>query len=146
MKAAREGEWTQLADGKVTVGGHTLVDDEFTLALNAKEGVVASALKGNDAVVSLDIEVTDDLRDEGTARDLVRQIQDARRDRDLNIDDRIELRLHLPSEVQTAVRSHEAYLTEQVLATETSHVDSAAGLAHTGTLEGVEIAFDFSVA
>ena len=43
---------------------------EFDLALEARDGEATAAVRGNDAVVNLDIEVTDELRAEGIARDL----------------------------------------------------------------------------
>ena len=42
-------------------------------------------------MIALDIEVTDELEREGTARDLVRLVQQARRDADLDVSDRIAL-------------------------------------------------------
>ena len=48
------------------------------------------------AVVALDIEVTPELQAEGLARDLVRMVQQARKDADLDVTDRIALSLSLP--------------------------------------------------
>jgi hypothetical protein len=49
-------------------------------------------LRTNDAVAVLDVEVTPELAAEGRARDLVRLVQQARKDAGLEVTDRISLR------------------------------------------------------
>ena len=114
--AARSGDFSLNDDGRVDVAGHTLEPDEFDLALESPEGVTAAALASGDAVVVLDTEVTPELETEGLARDVVRQVQQARRDADLVITDRITLYLDGDEAVMDAVRAHEAYVAGQVLA------------------------------
>ena len=116
--AARSGDFSLNDDGSVEVAGHTLSADEFDLALESPEGVAAAALGSADAVVVLDTEVTPELAAEGLARDVVRQVQQARRDADLVVTDRIILRLGGDETVLDAVRTHTDYVAGQVLATE----------------------------
>ena len=117
FKAAKAGDWTALDDGRVDVAGHVLESGEYELALQAPEGVTAAALPGNDAVVALDTEVTAALEREGLARDLVRQIQDARKTEDLQVTDRIDLWLgDLSADAAGAAQEHEDYIASQVLA------------------------------
>ncbi|MEZ5268158.1 MAG: DUF5915 domain-containing protein [Microthrixaceae bacterium] len=80
IRAAKAGDWTTNDDGTVEVAGHTLGPDEFELALVPHEGAVAAALPGNAVLVELDVEVTPELAAEGIARDVVRLIQQARKD------------------------------------------------------------------
>jgi isoleucyl-tRNA synthetase len=68
-------------------------------------------------VVSLDLTVTDALREEGLARDVVRVVQQARRDAGLRVSDRIDLTVSGPDAVLDAVRRHQAFLAGEVLAT-----------------------------
>ncbi len=117
-QAARSGEFTRNDDGTVTVGGQTLAPDEFSLRLKPKEGEVSAALRTNDMVVVLDVDVTPELEAEGLVRDLIRQIQKARKEADLEVSDRIRLCLELTDAAREAVMAHEAYLKEQVLAVE----------------------------
>jgi isoleucyl-tRNA synthetase len=67
-------------------------------------------------VVVQDTEVTAELATEGLARDVVRVVQQARREADLNVSDRIALVVEAPAEVSAAVRAHEAFVAGEVLA------------------------------
>ena len=78
-----------------------------------------AALPTNDYLVQLDIEVTKDLEDEGIARDIVRAVQQNRKDADLNISNQISLKIFSPnSHILEVARSFEKYISEQVLARE----------------------------
>ena len=116
--AARNGDWTANEDGTVDVAGQELGPEEYDLALESPEGVVAAALRSNDAVVTLDTDVTPELEAEGLARDVVREIQNARKAQDLVVTDRIVVSIDTATDtVRAAVAAHEAYVAEQVLAT-----------------------------
>ncbi len=116
--AARKGEWTLNDDGSVSVAGHVLAEGEFSLALRSPEGVTAAALRTNDAVVTLDTYLTPALEAEGLARDVVREIQNARRSEDLVVTDRIDVWITEASDAVTAaITANKIYIAEQVLAT-----------------------------
>ncbi|MFI5045163.1 MAG: isoleucine--tRNA ligase, partial [Acidimicrobiales bacterium] len=106
IKAAKAGEWTQNDDGTVTAAGQNLSEGEFELTLEAGAERAAAPLRGNDAVVELDIDVTPELAAEGTARDLVRSIQQARKDAGLEVTDRVHVVLGLTERIATAVEPH----------------------------------------
>lgn len=76
--------------------------------------VVASS---QDHVVGLSTDLDKDLRDEGTARELIRAIQDFRKDSKLQVDDRISLGLVTESPaLQRAIDTHRDLITDEVLA------------------------------
>ncbi|MDH3294599.1 MAG: class I tRNA ligase family protein, partial [Acidimicrobiia bacterium] len=139
IRMAKAGEWTAKADGTVTVGEHVLDEGEFELMLQPLDGVAAAALPGNDAVVVLDTEVTPALEAEGLARDLVRLIQQERKDRDLRVTDRIKLTLDLPEDLTTSLAPHLEWIQSQVLAVGAT---TGTGLATTTSLGGRAIGFD----
>ena len=141
MKAAREGQWTASDDGTVTVAGHTLDPGQFDLAVEAGEHGATAALPGNDTVVQLDTELTDDLRAEGMARDLARLVQQARKERGLAVTDRISLSVRLPEPVAAALQRFEAEVAAQVLADDVAY-DGDGDLAHSGEVAGHDVAFD----
>jgi isoleucyl-tRNA synthetase len=145
IKAAKAGEWTRLDDGGVRVGAHDLHGDDFELALVAPEGTTSAALRSNDAIVVLDTNVTPELYAEGQARDLIRLIQQARKDDDLNVTDRISVAFDVPDEIASSVRGHQANIAEQVLATSLTAGDAGAS-AHEGKIDGQVVRFSIIVA
>src|SRR5690606_37963476 len=92
IKGSKTGEWSIATDGTVTSGGLQLLDGEFTLeqVAEAAEGSQL-ALLPDCGFVALSTDVTAELAAEGLARDLVRGVQQARRDAGLNVSDRIAL-------------------------------------------------------
>ncbi|HVL83082.1 MAG TPA: isoleucine--tRNA ligase [Pseudonocardia sp.] len=122
IRAVKAGEWERGEDGTVLAGGITLLPGEFTERLvavpgRAGEDAATTALPGNSGLVALDTAVTAALEAEGSARDVVRLVQQARRDAGLAVSDRIALTLDAPPAVLDAVRTHEAFLAGEVLAT-----------------------------
>ncbi|MGA8846209.1 MAG: DUF5915 domain-containing protein, partial [Nocardioides sp.] len=65
----------------------------------------------------LDTAVTPDLAAEGLARDMVRGIQQARRDAGLDVSDRISLTVGGSADLRAAARTHEALICAETLAT-----------------------------
>ncbi len=137
IAAAKAGEWTQEPDGSLTVAGHALAEGDYELALQPAEGRAAAAVRMLDPegrlldlglVVDLDTEVTPELEAEGLARDVIRQIQAARKDADLHVSDRITLTLALPDETAAAVRAHEATVAAAVLATAVRYLPATEGV------------------
>jgi isoleucyl-tRNA synthetase len=146
---ARSGDYVHNDDGTVTVAGHVLTAGEFELGVESPEGVTAGALGSGDAVVVLDTEVTDELACEGLARDVVRHVQQARRDADLVVTDRIQLTVDGDEAVLDAIRIHEAHVSGQVLAADIVYGDPAGSPdseATTVTVEGNQLRFSLTVA
>ena len=142
MAAARSGEWTREGDGTVTVAGHRLTADQYELVLETAGDRPSAALRNADVVVTLDVTLDDELRAEGTARHLVRILQQGRRDRGLHVADRIELTLDLPEDLASAVAPHERYIADQVLAVTVRLADLQPGEGTgTGIVDGREIRF-----
>ncbi|MGV3564717.1 MAG: DUF5915 domain-containing protein, partial [Nocardioides sp.] len=82
----------------------------------ADESTAVGVLPGGGFVV-LDTQVTDELAAEGLARDLVRAVQQARRDAGLEVSDRISLVVGGSPALQAAARTHEEMVCEETLAT-----------------------------
>ena len=119
IPASKKGEWKQV-DGTVEICGEKLLPGEYTLQLEPKPEYKdrAQALSTNDALVILDTAVTPELEAEGLARDMVRAIQQARKDGGLNVSDRIRLHLAAPETISKAVAAHRQYVMEQTLTVE----------------------------
>jgi isoleucyl-tRNA synthetase len=117
IAAVKKGEWTQdPVSGVVTAGGVELAEGEYSLRLVAADPSRATTLPANTGVVVLDTELTPELEAEGVARDLVRLVQQARRDAGLHVSDRIALRLGVPDAVRAQVEPFADLITVPTLA------------------------------
>ncbi len=129
IKGSKSGDWSVADDGTVTSGGLALVEGEYTLdtvAGSADADSVTGVLPGGGFVV-LAVAVTPELAAEGLARDLVRGIQQARRDAGLDVSDRISLTVGGSAVVQAAARTHEKLICTETLATAYVVGDAGAG-------------------
>lgn len=144
MGAYKQGKWELNADGTLSIAGQTLTPDLFEVRLEMKEGVAGQAFADNKAVITLDTNVTDELRREGMARDFVRLVQTLRKDKDFNISDRIELCYNTDNtELALALAENKSYIAEQVLAVK---VENGCNSGIKGDIEGISIYFDAKVA
>ena len=76
--------------------------------------------------VALDITVTEDLKNEGVARELVKRIQNLRKESGFEITDRIDIELEHRPETDKAVSQFREYICNQVLANSLTLVDKVA--------------------
>jgi isoleucyl-tRNA synthetase len=111
---------------------HELSDDDLMLAMRPLEGYQLER-EGSHAV-ALELELDDQLRREGLAREIVHAIQNARKSAGLQIEDRIELLLGGDGELIEAAREHEPYVTRETLAVSVSY-DGVGGVEPV-TIEG----------
>jgi isoleucyl-tRNA synthetase len=149
IRAVKAGEWETRADGVVLAGGIELLPGEYTERLVPADGSGAdratTALAGNTGLVVLDTAVTPELAAEGTARDVVRVVQQARRDAALDVSDRVTLSIEAPDPVLDAVRAHEAFVAGEVLATAVAYgpvaepTSTGAAIAPDGTSTQVKV-------
>lgn len=93
---------------------HTLVSDDLLLSMEPLEGYQVEAESGHAVALALDLD--EDLIREGLAREIVHAVQNARKDAGLEITDRINLSLAGDQELLDAARTHEGYVTGEVLA------------------------------
>jgi isoleucyl-tRNA synthetase len=70
--------------------------------------------------VALELELTDELRLEGAARELIRLVQDARKAAGLQVSDRIDLGIETSGDLASALAAHRALVTGETLATSLS--------------------------
>jgi isoleucyl-tRNA synthetase len=67
--------------------------------------------------IALDITVTDELKKEGLARELVNRVQNLRKSSGFEITDKIRLSINAPEAMNEAIQTHKTYISNQVLAT-----------------------------
>jgi len=125
IRGSKSGDWSVSSEGVVTSGGLELVEGEYTLetvVAGAGEGdtTTATAMLPRGGFIVLDTDVTPQLATEGVARDLVRAVQQARRDAGLHVSDRISLTIQGTPEVFEATVTHRDLLVAETLATQFS--------------------------
>jgi isoleucyl-tRNA synthetase len=112
---------------------HSLSPQEIFLVMEPLEGYQVEAEAGH--AVALAVELDDELRREGLAREIVHAIQNARKQAGLEVSDRIELRLAGDGELLDAVREHESYVAGETLAAKIDY-DGAGPDVVGATIEG----------
>ena len=117
LPASKKGEWKQI-DGTVEIAGEKLLPSEYTLQLEPKPEYKdrAQPLSSNDALVILDTTITPELEQEGIARDVVRMVQQARKDAGLYVSDKILLNIAATAKVLDALGVYKEYILSQTLA------------------------------
>ncbi len=73
--------------------------------------------------IALDINVTEDLKYEGIARELVNRIQNIRKDNQFDVTDKIEIEIQQQPEIEQAVKKHMTYISSQTLSDSIKLVD-----------------------
>ncbi len=117
MAAFRAGDFV-INNGEVTVGGELLKPGEFELRLAPQDEATSRILEAHQGVVLIDTVLTKELEDEGIARDIVRIVQQARKDADLNVADRIVLTILGEPALDEIMAQWSDEISAQTLATE----------------------------
>jgi isoleucyl-tRNA synthetase len=115
IRAVKAGAWTQSGD-VVTAAGVDLQPGEYELKLVAADPGSTSALPGQAGLIALDTEVTPELAAEGTARDVVRIVQQARREASLAVSDRIRLTVGASDSLASSITAHAGFIAAETLA------------------------------
>ena len=115
--AVKKGEWTQEGD-IINVAGEQLQPGEYALRLVTASDSASAPLHGGAGVVVLDINVTPELEAEGLARDVIRAIQQARREAKLDVSDRISVTLGVDAGLKGQLDVHQDLIAGETLALE----------------------------
>ncbi len=93
--------------------------NELVIKETPKDGISASSLNG--VAVGLDIVVSDELKKEGIVRDIIRHVQNFRKESDLEVQDRINISIDSTSNIIDAIRENEKYFMNEILAINISY-------------------------
>ncbi len=113
------GEIRRLLDGghaSVELGGGKIQLSPEEVEIQRLEKENLKVINDGSLTVALDPELTEELVDEGLARDLIRGIQNLRKENGLEVADRIELTLHGPEAVKKAAERFQDHLMSETLA------------------------------
>ena len=104
------GEWTGEVNGDVVV----LDLNDFVIVTKDIPGWLVSSEEG--LTVALDISISDELKSEGIAREVVNRIQNSRKEKGLDVTDRIAIRIESSEFIQKAIKDNQKYISDEVLA------------------------------
>jgi len=117
-----------------------LTDEMVTFRRETPEGVASTEFDalGGSGVVYVDTTLNEDIESEGYAREVIRRVQEMRKDLELDLEERIRLDLDVSDDrVAELVREHEDLIADEVRADEFGSVDD--GHRKTWDVEGVEM-------
>lgn len=131
IAAAKAGDWSEV-DGNVVAGGIALVEGEYAIDLVADtaKGTADAELTEHIGILPsggfliLDGKVTAELAAEGLARDVIRAVQQARKEADFDVSDRIRLVITADDAVLAAVAEHSELVKSETLTLELETVSS----------------------
>ncbi|MBD3391782.1 MAG: isoleucine--tRNA ligase [Chitinivibrionales bacterium] len=103
------------AGDRITVCDREIGFDDIEVRRTQHEGVDVETQ--GDITIGLNTDITDALREEGHARELVNRIQNMRKSADFNVTDRITVACQCPDELKNAVEQHRDYICAETLAT-----------------------------
>lgn len=92
----------------------TIIIEDVQVLTEDIPGLLA-ANKGT-LMVALDTEITDKLKSEGIAREIVNKIQNLRKDSGFEVTDKIEINIESNKIIDAAIKNHQDYIKSQVLA------------------------------
>ena len=126
MKALKEGDGNQIkadleANGSIVVEGHELSKDDILFDSELPDDFVSSEFEGGNVFVNTNI--TLEIKQEAMARELIRRIQDMRKDLDLDVEANINVSAETSSEFkdlivpQSDVISHEVRAKSLIICT-----------------------------
>ena len=133
--AAAFAQFTQSDISAIEAAGNysfTLADTEVVLE-SADYEITSEDMPGwlvaseGKLTVAMDITITDSLKKEGLARELINRIQNLRKDKDFEITDRIEVTIEKRDDVADALSEFDKYVCEQTLSEKITLVESLEG-------------------
>jgi isoleucyl-tRNA synthetase len=122
---------------------HEIGPEDVTVVLQPLEGYQVE--RSGTHAVALNLELDDELRREGLAREVVHAVQAARKNAGLDVDDRIALDLAGDDDLLAAAREHRDYLTGETLATSLGF-DGAHDEAESAEIDGRRLSISVTLA
>lgn len=132
-------EQTQTWSGNIDGADITLTLEDFEIQAEDIPGWLVASEGG--ITVALDITISDELRKEGLAREVINRIQNIRKDSGFEVTDRIVIRYEANEEIQAAIEANEGYIKNEVLAEEilSGGVGNGIVLDEEGDLMGMRV-------
>ncbi|ALM09534.1 MAG: isoleucyl-tRNA synthetase [Candidatus Peribacter riflensis] len=130
IRAGKSGAFTVKEDGSVLILDEVLAPDEVAIVYRGKEGQDAAVDQG--IVVCMETAITEELKREGLARDVIRAVQKLRKEAGLHFTDRIALSMDGLADVQ---KEHGAAIAQETNAL----WEQNDGEAQSVTIDGTDV-------
>jgi len=118
----------------VTINGKSIILERTDVEITSQD--IEGWLVANEGTitVALDVKITDTLREEGIARELVNRIQNLRKDSGFEVTDKIQVQIKKQAQVEKAVKSNLNYIQVETLTEKLELLDEVNN--------GIEVVFD----
>ena len=114
MTQEQIAEFEQSANYQLSTVNYQLSTEDVEITTEDMPGWLVAA-EGK-LTIALDIEVSEELLQEGIAREIVNRIQNLRKQKDFEITDKIDIKLQCLPQIEGAVTNFKNYIANQVLA------------------------------
>lgn len=114
IAANKQNAWQEV-NGAIVIANEVLTEEEAILLLEAKDTRGSETLPDNKSLCTLDLNITKELEAEGLARDLIRLIQQARKEAKLNVADKINLAIEIDESQADILTDFIPMINEQTL-------------------------------
>jgi isoleucyl-tRNA synthetase len=91
-----------------------LTKEDVEIFRKAKENIIATSDK--ELAIALDVEISEELLEEGIAREIVNKVNTLRKEKNFEVTDRIHLILDTTDLVKRSFEKHKNYITNEILA------------------------------
>ncbi|MDN5247799.1 MAG: isoleucine--tRNA ligase [Wolbachia endosymbiont of Tyrophagus putrescentiae] len=139
IQYVKQGKWRQIENEQISLGDELVIEKgEYELLLKASSEF-SSVFDNNKGIVVLDTTLNDELILEGLARDIVRLIQETRKQADFHVSDRIKVVIKTEDEkIKEAISKWIEYIKEQTLSLQIE-VNTDSEDYYSSSYEGISI-------
>lgn len=145
MAAQRSGDWKLTADGQLEIAGLMLGRDDFEMRIQVTGDAPADSFDSWQGLTLLDTTIYPELEVEGWARDLIRAIQQTRKDRNYQITDRIHVDVQVPADLAAKLQPFLAHIAGETLAEQLELVQTGLPESEMVKAELGELEIGFSI-
>ncbi|MEC7921660.1 MAG: isoleucine--tRNA ligase [Chloroflexota bacterium] len=117
IQLAKSGKWKK-ENGVVIVGDFELEEGEYDIETMINDDPSSQLIEGTNFIIELDLSIDEVLRKEGITRDLIRAVQNTRREKGLDVSDFIRINISGDKDLIDSVNQNLEFFKNQILAKE----------------------------
>ena len=118
----------------LVISGNSIILTSQDVEISSQDIPGWLVANSNGITVALDITISEELKQEGIARELVNRIQNIRKDSGFEVTDKIKVQVQRNGELEQAIKNNENYIKDETLTEELNFTDNLEN--------GIEIEFD----